>query len=96
MVHHGPGICETSPQVDWGSPRFQDVEACKELCKKDESCSYVSYRKHEFCKRHSSLTCTLTAETQNLPTDYTYKKIAIGNKKRLDSNEIFLLFFDIQ
>ena len=81
MVHHGQGICEDITQVDWTSPRCQDKQACMELCKKDESCSYVSYRKHEFCKRHSSLTCTLTAETQNLPTDYTYKKLQSVIKK---------------
>ena len=81
MVPHGQGICEASTHEDWTNPRFPDKEACKELCKRDESCSYVSYRKEEFCKRYSTLTCILTAETQNLPTDYTYKKIATGNNK---------------
>ena len=79
MVPHGQGICESSAHVNWASPRFQDKEDCKELCKKDESCSYVSYRKGDFCKRYSTLTCALSTETPNLITDYTYKKIETGN-----------------
>ena len=81
MVPHGQGSCEDSTQINWANPRYQDKEACKELCKRDESCSYVSYRKGEFCKRYSTLTCALSTQTPNLKTDYTYQKIEGGNNK---------------
>ena len=97
LIPYGQGICQASTQVNQTNPRFQDKEDCKELCKRDESCSYVSYRKGEFCKRYSTLTCTLTVETPDSSTDYTYKKIATGNNKSYSTliKKIFLFYKSI-
>ena len=81
MIPYGHGFCEVHSNISWTAPRFKDKEDCKQLCRMDGSCSYVSFKEGQSCTRYNTLVCHLSTDTKDNLSHYTYKKIDLGKAK---------------
>ena len=81
MAHYGKHYCKNPSAgyyAGWDDLGIENEEACKELCKNDQLCTYAASKPGHTCSRYKGESCDLKTDSEVLEEDkghFTFKKL---------------------
>ena len=78
MVIYGDGQCESGYYMGGNDLGTESEQACKDVCMKEDLCSFVSFKIGESCSRYKHFRCKLLVGDDFQKAHRTYKKIRAG------------------
>ena len=81
MVNYGKHFCKnptSSYYAGWDGLGIENEEACEELCKNDQPCTYAASKPGHTCSRYKVESCDLKTDLEVLEEErghFTFKKL---------------------